>query len=203
MTYETILELVGYFASVLILISLLMSSAVKLRIINTVGSIVFTVYGILIHSYPTAFLNSISAVVDIYYLIKLLRCNIDLTSCTLRHDESVLQEFFRYYRNDIGHYFPHFDFTIDPQDLVIMVYADACPAGLFVARPEDHNSLRIRLDYSIPKYRDCSIGKFLYPELTRAGIRQLVIDSYTADHELYMKKMGFSSRDGIYVKPLH
>ena len=43
MTYETILELTGYFASILILVSLLMSSAVKLRVINAVGAAVFTV----------------------------------------------------------------------------------------------------------------------------------------------------------------
>jgi len=64
MTYETALELTGYFASILILVSLLMSSAVKLRIINAIGAAVFTVYGILIHSYPTAFLNGVSVIVS-------------------------------------------------------------------------------------------------------------------------------------------
>ena len=73
MTYQTALELTGYFASILILISLLMSSAVKLRALNAVGATVFMVYGILIGSYPTAFLNAVSAIVDVYYIVKLLR----------------------------------------------------------------------------------------------------------------------------------
>lgn len=202
MTYETILELTGYFASILILVSLLMSSAVKLRVINAVGAAVFTVYGILIHSYPTAFLNGVSVIVDIYYLVKLLRGNIHLAAHTVGHEERGLQEFLHFYRNDIGHYFPHFDFQINAEDQVIMVFADASPVSLFVAVPQAEGKLHVRLDYSIPKYRDCSIGRFLYEELGQAGIRELIVSEFTPDHEVYLKKVGFLPSENIYVRKL-
>ncbi|MBQ5897462.1 MAG: hypothetical protein IIW81_03245 [Oscillospiraceae bacterium] len=41
---DFIIELIGYLGSILVLVSMLMSSVVKLRIINTVGSIIFTFY---------------------------------------------------------------------------------------------------------------------------------------------------------------
>lgn len=66
-------EWVGYLASFLVLISLLMSSIVKLRWINLVGSSMFSIYGFLISSYPVAFMNAATALINVYYLIKIYR----------------------------------------------------------------------------------------------------------------------------------
>ena len=203
MTYETALELTGYFASILILISLLMSSAVKLRVINAVGAAVFTVYGILIHSYPTAFLNGVSVIVDIYYLVKLLRGNIRLAAHRVRRDDSGLGEFLRFYHDDIAHYFPDFDFNLTASDQIIQVFADANPVSLMVAAATDDGGLQVKLDYSTPRFRDCSIGKFLYAELGKAGVRKLVVEKATADHEIYLKKMGFVKEAGNYILKLN
>ena len=190
MTYETALELTGYFASILILISLLMSSAVKLRIINAVGAAVFTVYGILIHSYPTAFLNGVSVIVDIYYLAKLLRTHTSFSAHNVGQEEKGLQEFLHVYRNDIAQRFPFFDFAMDPEDLVIMVFTDANPVGLLICRQLEGGSLRILLDYSVPRYRDCSVGKFLYASLSDSGVPELITGRSTPEHEAYLKKVG-------------
>ena len=203
MTYETILELTGYFASILILVSLLMSSAVKLRVINAIGAIVFTVYGILIRSYPTAFLNGVSVIVDVYYLVKLLRGNIQLAVHKVRHDDSGLGEFLRFYHNDIAHFFPEFDFAPAPDDQIIQVYADANPVGLMIATAGGDGRLQVKLDYSTPQYRDCSIGTYLYGEMAKAGVRELVVKSASSDHEPYLKKMGFRRDSDVYIRKLN
>jgi len=52
-----LLELLGYLASGLIVIAMMMSSILWLRMINTVGAAAFAVYGLLIHAYPVALLN--------------------------------------------------------------------------------------------------------------------------------------------------
>ena len=44
------LELFGYLGSFLVLISMLMTSVVRLRIINLIGSAIFAAYAILIRS---------------------------------------------------------------------------------------------------------------------------------------------------------
>jgi hypothetical protein len=64
------LELLGYLASILIAISLMMRSLNKLRIINLVGSLLFTVYGSIIGAYPVAVLNAFIVLVNVYYLQK-------------------------------------------------------------------------------------------------------------------------------------
>ena len=62
------LEMVGYTASVLVAISLMMRSLRKLRIINLSGSFLFTVYGFTIGAYPVALLNAFIVLVNLFYL---------------------------------------------------------------------------------------------------------------------------------------
>ena len=66
-------EMLGYSASVLVAVSLMMQSVVKLRMINLVGAILFTVYGLLIGAFPVAFLNGFIVVANIYYLHQMYR----------------------------------------------------------------------------------------------------------------------------------
>ena len=46
MTKELLIELFGYLGSFLVLISFLMTSVFKLRVINTIGSVIFMTYAL-------------------------------------------------------------------------------------------------------------------------------------------------------------
>ena len=65
------IEMIGYLGSILVLVSMLMSSVVKLRVINTIGSGIFAAYALMIHSYPTALMNGALVGINIYNLVKL------------------------------------------------------------------------------------------------------------------------------------
>ena len=71
MTIEIILELIGYLGSLLVIVSMLMTSVVKLRVINTVGSVIFCGYALAIHSYPTAAMQVCLIIINIINLYKL------------------------------------------------------------------------------------------------------------------------------------
>jgi hypothetical protein len=68
-----IIEWLGYIASILVAVSLMMRSIVKLRIINTVGAICFTGYGFAIQAMPVAFINLFIIFVNSYYLYIYIR----------------------------------------------------------------------------------------------------------------------------------
>ncbi|WP_079721060.1 PQ-loop repeat-containing protein [Salegentibacter holothuriorum] len=61
-------EWIGYLSSFFIAISFFMRNIVKLRIINTLGCILFVIYGILIDSWPVIIANGIIVFVNFYYL---------------------------------------------------------------------------------------------------------------------------------------
>ena len=71
MSAAMIVEMVGYLGSVLVVVSMLMTSVRRLRIVNAVGAGIFTIYALLIQSYPTAFMNFCLVVIDVYHLIRM------------------------------------------------------------------------------------------------------------------------------------
>ncbi len=66
-------EMLGYFASVFVAVSLTMRSLTKLRVINLIGSLLFTAYGLIISAYPVAVVNAFIVLVNIYYLQQSLK----------------------------------------------------------------------------------------------------------------------------------
>lgn len=66
-------EWVGYLASVVVAISLMMSDIKKLRWLNLFGAMLFVAYGMVIQAYPVAAVNFFIVLIDLYYLIKIYR----------------------------------------------------------------------------------------------------------------------------------
>ncbi len=66
-------EWVGYIASVLVAVSLMMTDIKKLRWWNTAGCATFSAYGFAISAYPVALLNGFIVLVNIYYLWRIYR----------------------------------------------------------------------------------------------------------------------------------
>lgn len=64
-------ELLGYAASFLVVMSLLMGDIKRLRYINLVGCVLFVIYGLMISAYPVAVMNAVAAVINVYHLWRL------------------------------------------------------------------------------------------------------------------------------------
>lgn len=63
-------EILGIIASIVVLISFTQSKPSRIRIINTVGCVLFVIYGILINSISIWFLNGSCIFLQIYKLRK-------------------------------------------------------------------------------------------------------------------------------------
>ena len=62
------IEWVGYAASLFIVVSLTMTSIVKLRIINSIGCLFFVIYGLNVNAYPVVISNALIVMINIYNL---------------------------------------------------------------------------------------------------------------------------------------
>lgn len=202
MDTSMIIELVGYLGSVLVVVSMLMTSVVKLRVVNTVGASIFAVYALIIHSYPTALMNGCLVVINLYNLSRLLKKENSYDLIDGRADEPFLNYFLEHYKEDIRAYFPEFRGNAKSADLAYLVCTDGVPAGVLLGHRVADGTAEILLDYSTPVYRDCSVGAYLYAKLPSRGVRRLVYRGTEEKHVSYLKKMGFVSQNGIYVKEL-
>ena len=71
MDKQLMIELFGYLGSFIVLVSFLMTSVLKLRIVNSVGSVIFMIYALIIHSYPTAIMNFCLVLINLHFLWKM------------------------------------------------------------------------------------------------------------------------------------
>ncbi len=191
---DNVVEIIGYVASFIILVSLLMSSVKRLRMINLFGSMIFTGYGFAIESYPTAIMNLGIVAIDLYYLIKLQRTKDRFKIVELSNDSKLLSDFMECYKKDIE-LFMDVNFDFDNIELKkYFITRNTIPAGLFIGRVDGEN-MEVYLDYTTPMYRDYKVGQYLYDSSYEFykyfGVVNLVSKPGQPKHESYLEKMGF------------
>ena len=199
-----LLNWLGYTASFIVLVSLLMSSIKKLRWINLFGAILFGIYGYLIGSVPTSFMNFGIAIIDIYFLITIYSNKTYLKILPIGSDESYIDAFLEFYQADIHTFSPVALEDIKQASIKFYVLRDMNPAGLFVCEEVDKKVLKITLDYVVPKYRDFKIGDYVFTSqralFKNLGYEKFVVETENKEHIKYITKMGFIPQDGTYVK---
>lgn len=192
-------DIVGYLSTVLILISFLMTSVVKLRIMSAIGSGIFVIFAFVTGSYPTAIMNFGVVLINIYFLVRLLKAEKLTTMLPISTDSAYLKEFETFYGADMQHYFPEVATQKDEADKAYFVYYDLVPVGLLLGKTQEDGSLQILVDYTTPKYRDASVGKFLYHKLLKnEGYKALTFEDPSEKHEKYLKSAGFTKNGDVY-----
>jgi hypothetical protein len=191
-------EWLGYAASGIIALSLLVSNLWYFRWINLVGAAAFSVYGLVIGSTPVAILNGIIAAIDVYFILQMIRRVDYFHYLTVTYKDSpYLQYFLRYYTRDIGHHFPRFaPEKLSPDQKYTFVLRNAVSVGVFSYHVEGDCAV-IDLDYTIPAYRDLKNTRYLIrealaEEFQRAGIKCLRSYSTIKKHVNYIKEIGFT-----------
>lgn len=189
------LDVFGYAASVVVAISLMMGSVLKLRWWNLVGSGAFTFYGLLIQSRPVAILNAFIVLVNIYYLVNLYRRREHFEAIPLTEDSPYLARVLEVHREEIGRLFPGFEHRPPSQRVGLCVLRDLIPVSFLLGTRLGDGTLDVELDYALPPYRDLRPGGFLFRErqdlFRDLGIRRLRAVAADRVHANYLRRMGF------------
>jgi GNAT superfamily N-acetyltransferase len=199
------LQVLGYAASVLVAVSLMMKSLLRLRIINLAGASLMTAYGLFIHAYPVAALNGTIVLVDLYYLAQMWRQRDYFKLLEVAHDSEYVRGFVEYHRDEIADFVPGYRHEESGEHRHLLVLRNMVPAGLLVLRPEG-GVARVLLDFVIPGYRDFGVGRFLFEEnaawFRERGVRRLVSAPGRPRHAAYLERMGFRRAGEEYVRDL-
>lgn len=200
----SITELIGYAGSGFIILSLLQKSIVKLRVFGLAGSFTFLVYSIAISAYPIAVVNVIVAGIHIWFLRKLLSKKIEIfTTLEVAKDSQYLLRFLEFHEAEIEGL--EHGFRYEPKDNQVRAFIlrDLVPAGLFIGRFCEDDTIEVELDYVIPQYRDMQVARFLYSP--RSDIfrvergRSIWSRPGSQVHNDYFSKLGFrpGTADGV------
>lgn len=198
---ELIIPAIGYAASVLLAISLLVTNDLKFRWLNTWGCVCFIVYGILIHAFPIILTNSILFLINLYYLVKIYTAKEDFELIEFKGGEKLVYKFLSFYKEDIDKYFPHYVHEENENKLKFVVLRDLVIANIFVAGLDDKGNAFVELNYTVAKYRDYKVGEFIFNReqkfLVSKGVHTIIYkDVFNRQHARFLKVMGFKKVDG-------
>ena len=188
-------EIIGYAGSVLVAVSLMMSSLVRLRWINLVGALAFAVYGWFVEAYPVLVVNGFIVLVNVFYLHRMSRMKDYFSLMPIRRlDNKYLETFLTFHHADIERFFPGFSLEDLRNPRMTFILRNVNPAGLVIYE-EDGQEVRIHLDYVLPSYRDLRCARFFMDELApiwrERGIKKMLSPAAGATHRDYLKRLGF------------
>ena len=201
------LQWIGYAASVIIVLSMMMSSVIKFRWINLVGALLFSIYGFLIHAIPVGILNGIIVLVDIYYLAIIYSKKETFEILEINAESEYLKRFLNFHNDRIQKFLPDFAYNPDRITVSFFILRNMSVAGLFLAHRENETVLHVGLDYVLPEYKDFKNGKYVYNKLRNkfidAGYTSVVAKGNNSNYFKYLRKLGFKEvSKGVFTKEL-
>lgn len=201
------LEIIGFIASAVVAVSLMMRNVFWLRVINGVGALIFTIYGTLIHSAPVAVMNGFVLLIDIYYFSQSFQSDY-FKVLEVESKGYYLRKFLSFYGKEIKKFIPGFTGEIAEDANVFFILRNMVPAGLLVTKEHEDGTLWVEMDFAIPAYRDSKIGKYVYAhqaEIFDANTyKTIYCEAVEKTHQKYLKRMGFvHQEDSVFSLELH
>lgn len=193
---HTIASIMGYVASLLLAISLMVNNDLKFRWLNTFGCLSFIVYGVLINAMPVILTNSLLLLINMVYLVKLYRAVEKFDLIEFNGNEGLVKKFLQFHHDDIQNYYPGFTSNSEPGYLRFVVLRDLVIANMFVAKIDEQGNAEVMMNYTVPKYRDYKVGKFIFDRekkfMLSKGVSQVIYRTVANKKHLeFLKVMGF------------
>ncbi len=193
----TWIEILGYAASVLVAASLSMKSVARLRFLNLLGALAFTLYGLLLKVYPVLAVNAYIAVVNIVFLMRMRPGRSEAFELLAIADPGnrYLVRFLDFHNEDIRRFFPHFGIGALKDPVVVFILRDMLPVGLVIGRYTGRGTFSVDLDYVIPSHRDFRCAEYFYRSwravLGPQEVRRFLARTEVEAHRRYLSRLGF------------
>lgn len=187
----------GYLASLALIIALLVNNDLKFRWYNTAGNIFFIIYAIIISAYPVLVTNLILLIINIVYLVRVYSKKEEFDLLEFKGEEKLVSKFLTFYQKDIHEYFPAFEPADMKDNLNFVVIRNLVIANIFSASVSQEGDALVVLNYTVPKYRDYKVGRFIFEKerdtLFAKGVKRIVYkNAFNKQHGKFLKVMGFT-----------
>ncbi len=195
------LEVVGWAGSALLVWSLAQTRVLRFRIFNLVASLVLIGYNAAIGVWPMVAMNAAIVVINVFHLVNLIRTRDDERTYEVVEvgpADDYLRYVLRRHGSDIERHNPGFAWDGGRAGCeAFLVLRETETVGVVLMRRSAHDpaTAEVVLDYVVPRFRDFSVGKFVYRPggvLARTGLRRVVAPRHRMrDANTYFPKVGF------------
>lgn len=190
----------GYLASLLLALGLMVNNDFKFRWLNTGGNIAFIIYGAVIGAVPVILTNCLLLSINVVFLYRIYNRQEHFELLEFSSGGILVDRFLSFYQKDIARYFPNFRREQMEGNLNFVVLRDLVIANIFSARTDAEGRAEVILNYTVPKYRDFKVGSFIFDtekefllskQVNKVFYRQ--VDN--KQHRKFLKISGFSMQD--------
>ncbi len=192
MPFEFYMEIFGYIGTALVIISMLMTSVVKLRVINICGSTISMIYAIFGGAWPIVLLNASLVAINIFQLLRMRFSKYRYSFVKTDMNDKNLAYFRFLYSDDIIKHFPDYNFRNDEESEAHLVYCGSEIVAILIGK-RSNDEIQVEIDYVTPKFRDFPVSKQLYKRLKSSGIFKLSVP-YANE---YLLRHGYSGTERL------
>jgi len=203
------LEAIGWAGSALLVWSLWQTRVLRFRSYNLVASVVLVAYNAVLAVWPMAAVNGAIALINVYHLNRLLRTRDDEATYEVVEvgpTEDYLRYVLRRHAEDIEHHNPGFVWDGAASGRwAFLVLRESETVGVVLLSDVGDGTARVELDYVLPRFRDVSVGKFVYRRggrLSQLGLRRIVASERMRDAADYFPRVGFRREDVELVRDI-
>jgi hypothetical protein len=191
------LDLIGWFGSALLVVSLLQTRVLRFRVLNLVASTVLTGFNAALGIWPMVAMNITLALINSWHIRKLVSTRHDAAAYDVLEvgpNDEYLRHVLRVHGADILRFQP--DFVWDgaaPGRLAFLVQRGDETVGVVLVRDDGDGVAQVLLDYVTPRFRDFSPGEFVWRRSTvlrERGFHRVVTPAQMVG--AYYDRLGFA-----------
>lgn len=195
----------GYLASFCLILALLAKNDIRFRLFSMTGCSCFIIYALIFKVWPVLITNSILFTINTYYFVVIFRHKEIFDLLEFSGEEKLVKRFTSFYQKDIAAYFPEFAHDQLKDNLNFAVIRDLVIANIFSVRVYENGDAEVIINYTVPKYRDYKVGKFIFEKekqsLISKGIRRIIYKNvHNKKHAKFLSVNGFVNNKGQYLK---
>ena len=194
------LDLIGWFGSALLVVSLMQARVLRFRVLNLVACVVLTGFNAALEIWPMVAMNVVLTLINLWHIRKLVVTRHDEAAydvLEVRPDDGYLRHVLRNHGTDIHRFQPDLDWDgTAPGRLAFLVQRGDETVGVVLVRDEGDGVAQVQLDYVTPRFRDFSPGEFVWRHSTvlrERGFRRVVTPAHMVG--AYYGRLGFERDD--------
>lgn len=204
-----ILELVGWFGSAILVVSLLQTRVMRLRVLNAIASAILVGYNAAIQVWPMVGLNVVLVGINTVIIWRLLRGRHDARVyevVPIGVEEPFLRHILDRHADDVAAFNPAPEELLAVAQHAFLIHTGDELVGVVLARAgAEPDEQQVVLDYVLPAYRDFTPGEFVFrPDgpFARLGARRVVASPAMLASARYLEAVGFHAEGDRQVLEL-
>ena len=198
----SILEVIGWLGSGILVWSLMQTQILRLRVFNLVGCFIHIGYNAVVGVWPMVGLNIALAIINIYNLVR-LRTAPGATSAyeavEVGPDDGYLRFLLERHGADIAEFNPGFDLASHSDGRAFLILSSGETAGVVLLHDAGDGLAQLDLDYVSERFRNLHPGTFLFHDsglLAAHGFDRVATPAGAL--ATYYEKIGFSKTAAGY-----